>query len=301
MTDAQERLEAPEAELAALGEGRAFAERSAHGKLRVEGSDARTWLNDLLTAELAGLTTDDARRSLLLGPTGRIRADVVVIGAADGLVLVQDPRQPAALRDLLAPFVLSSAVTLTDVTGDLALYVIPDAVPDPLPWPVSRPSVLGEGRDLLAPAAEGSRIEAMLAKAGLVRASDAALEVRRIRRGVPRFPVDLTPDSVPAEAALDDLIDLTKGCFLGQESVAKIRNLGHPAKLVRAARTDADVLPGAAVLAGGLPVGRVTSATSAVDGGTSCLVRVAWAARDARLATPDGSPLALVDPSASLS
>jgi tRNA-modifying protein YgfZ len=297
VTDVQERLEAPEAELAALDEGRAFADRSTYRKLRVDGPDAGTWLNDLLTAGLAGLREGHARRSLLLGPTGRIRADVVVVGAAEGFVVLQDPLQPTALGDLLAPYVLSSAVTLADVTDDLALYSIPGAAGDALPWPGSRPSVLGEGRDLLVPAADASRIEAMLVDARLVRAGDDALEVWRIRRGVARFPTDLTGESVPAEAGLDDLIDATKGCFLGQESVAKIRNLGHPAKLIRAARTDAEVGPGAEVLADRVRVGRVTSAARAADGGTACLVHIGWGARDARLTTADGSPLVSPSPS----
>jgi tRNA-modifying protein YgfZ len=291
VTDAKERLEAPEAELVALGEGRAFADRSAYRKLRVDGPDARTWLNDLFTAGLAGLSDDDARRSLLLGPTGRIRADVVVVAVAEGLVLLQDPLQPTALGNLLAPYVLSSAVTLSDVTHDLVLYSIPGTAADSVPWPGSRPSVLGEGRDLLAPASDASRLEAMLVDAGLVGVGDDALEVRRIRRGIPRFPMDLTEESVPAEAALDDLIDVTKGCFLGQESVAKIRNLGHPAKLVAAARTGAEVGPGAEVLVDRAPVGRVTSAAPAAAGGTACLVRMSWAARDARLTTADGTRL----------
>jgi folate-binding protein YgfZ len=291
VTDAKERLEAPEAELVALDEGRAFSDRSAYRKLRVDGPDARTWLNDLFTADLAGPSEGDARRTLLLGPTGRIRADVVVVGVGEGPVLLQDPRQPTALGDLLAPYVLSSAVTLSDVTHDLALYAVPGTAADALPWPGSRPSVLGEGRDLLAPASDASRIEAMLVDAGLVGVGDDALEVRRIRRGVPRFPTDLTEDSVPAEAALEDLIDATKGCFLGQESVAKIRNLGHPAKVVVAARTDATVGPGDAVLADGIPLGLVTSAAADAAGGTACLVRMGWGARDARLTLADGTPL----------
>jgi tRNA-modifying protein YgfZ len=291
VTDARERLEAPEAELAALDEGRGFADRSTYRKLRVDGPDARTWLNDLFTAGLAGVSEGDARRSLLLGPTGRIRADVVVVGVSEGLVLLQDPLQPTSLRDLLAPYVLSAAVALADVTQDLALYSIPGTAAVPLPWPGSRPSVLGQGRDLLVPASDASRLEAMLVDAGLVRVGDDALEIRRIRRGLPRFPVDLTEDSVPAEASLDDLIDVTKGCFLGQESVAKIRNLGHPAKLVTAARTDAEVRPGAEVLADRVPVGLVTSAAPAATGGLACLVRIGWAARDARLTTTDGTPL----------
>jgi folate-binding protein YgfZ len=122
--------------------------------------------------------------------------------------------------------------------------------------------------------------------------------VWRIRRGVARFPIDLTEESVPAEAGLDALIDTTKGCFLGQESVAKIRNLGHPARVVRALRSDAEVLAGDEVLAGGAAVGRFTSAAPSPGGGTASLARVSWAAADAPLSTADGAPLRSFGPSA---
>jgi tRNA-modifying protein YgfZ len=298
VSDGQERIEAPEAELTALDEGRAFTHRCGHRVVRIGGSDAEAWLNDLLTAALAGLPPGRARRSLLLGPTGRIRADTLVVAEAGGFLLLQDRRQPASLADLLAPYVLSSVVTLTDVTEDLALYAVPDAGGESRPWHLSRPPILRQGEHLLVRTADAARTEDTLADAGLVRVGEAALEVRRIRRGLPRFPVDLTEDSVPAEAALDDLIDVTKGCFLGQESVAKIRNLGHPAKLVRAARTDAEVDPGSDVLVDGAVVGLVTSAATGPDGRTSCLVRIGWAARDARLTTADGVALVVRDPSA---
>jgi tRNA-modifying protein YgfZ len=298
VSDGQERIEAPEAELTALDEGRAFTHRCGHRVVRIGGSDAEAWLNDLLTAALAGLPPGRARRSLLLGPTGRIRADTLVVAEAGGFLLLQDRRQPASLADLLAPYVLSSVVTLTDVTEDLALYAVPDAGGESRPWHLSRPPILRQGEHLLVRTADAARTEDTLADAGLVRVGEAALEVRRIRRGLPRFPVDLTEDSVPAEAALDDLIDVTKGCFLGQESVAKIRNLGHPTHVIRSLVTEADVGPGTQILAADELVGHVTSAAPGGVGGSACLARVRWAAAGAALSTADGVPLAATDRSA---
>jgi folate-binding protein YgfZ len=129
----------------------------------------------------------------------------------------------------------------------------------------------------------------------LTEVGEDALEVWRIRRGVARFPVDITEASVPAEAELDHLIDVGKGCFLGQESVAKIRNLGHPTHVVRRMSSEADLGPGVEILAGAEVVGQVTSAAAAADGGTACLVRLRWGAAQAPLATPDGVPLRATD------
>jgi folate-binding protein YgfZ len=290
-------MSAPPEELAALEEERAFADRSSYRKLQVEGDGARSWLNDLLTAGLAGLAEGQAVRSLLLSPTGHIRADVHVVATAEGFLLLQNPAQPRAIGELLAPYVLSSAVTLTDRTAELSLYAVPGAAAARLGFG-SRPSVLGEGQDLVTATAGAARIESMMMNKQLTQVGGEALEVWRIRRGVARFPIDLTEESVPAEAGLDALIDAGKGCFLGQESVAKIRNLGHPARVVRALRSEAEILAGAEVWAGGGAVGRITSAAPGSGGGTASLARVSWAAAEAPLTTADGALLAPLSPSA---
>ena len=295
MIDTLGRPHAPAEELAALHEQRAFADRSPYRKLEVAGSDARTWLNDLLTAAVARLSEGHACRSLLLSPTGRIRADVHALPTNEGFLLLQDPAQPDTIGDLLAPYVLSSAVTLTDRTEDLGLYCVPGDAAERVGWPGTRPSVLGAGEDLLTPPAGAARLESMMMNKQLTEVRDDALEVWRIRRGVARFPIDLTVDSVPAEADLDHLIDTEKGCFLGQESVAKIRNLGHPPRVIRALRIDADVAPGAELMVDHVGVGRVTSAAAGPDGGSVCLARVSWAAAKAPLTTRDGVPFAPLD------
>ncbi len=297
VTQTAGRRSAPPEELAALEEERAFSDRSSYRKLQVEGDGARSWLNDLLTAGLSGLEEERAARSLLLSPTGHIRADVHVVATAEGFLLLQDPAQPRAIGELLAPYVLSSAVALTDRTAELSLYAVPGAAAARLGFG-STPSVLGEGQDLVTTPAGAARIESMMMNEQLTQVGGEALEVWRIRRGVARFPIDLTEESVPAEAALDALIDTGKGCFLGQESVAKIRNLGHPARVVRALRSDAEVLAGNEVLAGGAVVGLITSAAPGQGGGTSILARVSWAAAEAPLTTDDGAPLAPSGPSA---
>jgi folate-binding Fe-S cluster repair protein YgfZ len=113
------------AQLTALEEERAFADRSGYRKILVSGSEAGGWLHDLLTARIAGLAEGRATRSLLLTPTGRIRADVTVARTEQGWWLLQDPRQPTSIDDLLAPYVLSSDVAMTDRSSDLLLIAVP--------------------------------------------------------------------------------------------------------------------------------------------------------------------------------
>jgi tRNA-modifying protein YgfZ len=135
-------------------------------------------------------------------------------------------------------------------------------------------------------------MDALLA-AGLGRADLAAAEARRIRLGHPRFGFDLDAESLPAEAGLDSapVTDRTKGCFLGQESIAKIANLGHPPRVVLSVRGARPLGAGDEVLAAGEPVGALTSAA-----GPFAIARVAWSARDGALSTGAGERLERVPP-----
>lgn len=283
------------AQLEALRSGRAYADLFGWRKVLVSGPDARTWLNDLLSADLSDLAEGATRRSLLLSPTGRIRADVTVAATGRGLALFQDPIQPAAVDRLLGPYVLSSDVDLVDVTEDLALLAVPGpGAPPATPAEVLRPSCLGPGADLLVDAHRLPEIRNTLSD--LIEAAPDALEAWRIERGVARFGVDLGEDSLPQEAGLDHAVAYQKGCFLGQEAVARVRNLGHPPFVVLAGGADGPVAAGQRVTADGQAVGTVTSATPVDEGRTAAIVRVRWAARDATLRTGAGATLRPVGP-----
>ena len=273
---------------------RAFADLSAWTKGLVEGEEARSWLGDLVTADVAGLEPGRAARSLLLSPTGRIRADFTVARLDRAILLMQAPDQPHPIDRLLAPYVLGSDVALLDRTETLGVVGFPGEAPPPdAPGHRSTPSAVGTGVDLIADGSPDEALEAARA-VGMEELDPAALERWRIERGAARFPVDLTEASLPHEAALDHAIDHEKGCYLGQEAVAKVRNLGHPPRVVLAARSGVPVAAGAPVLAGGREVGSVTSVAT-LDGGAALILWVRWDARDEELATP-GGPLEIRGP-----
>lgn len=274
----------------ALREGRAFADLSDRHKVLVTGGDARAWLNDLLTAEVASLAPGATLAALLLSPTGRIRAAVTVAAVEEGLLLVQDPRQPAVIDALLQPYVLSSEVELRDLSQEMALFALPGGEPPARAGGRTlRPSSLGPGTDLLVPATAAAALRASLA--GRPEAGPGDLEAWRIGRGVARFPVDLTIDSLPNEADFSAAIRDDTGCYLGQEAVARVRNLGHPPWLVLSVRAEGAASAGEAVVAAGEEAGTVTSA-AAEGRATAALARVRWSARGRPLATASGTPLA---------
>jgi tRNA-modifying protein YgfZ len=277
-------------QLSALEEGRAFADLAGWRTFAVRGADARAWLHDLITTDVEGLRPGEARRSLILTPTGRIRADLQVAADRDGFLLLQAPDQPDAVGTILAPYVLSSDVTLEDRTEAIAVFAVlgGEAAEDGMSF---APSVLGAGRVVLVPTGEGAeRLRSQLLDQGLVAVSGDTIETWRISHGLARMMADFGQESLPAEAGLEATIDFTKGCFLGQESVAKVRNLGHPPTVLRSVRASAPLAAGDAVLAGGEPVGAVTSAAT-TDGTVAAIVRVRWEAAEEPLVTSTGSPL----------
>jgi tRNA-modifying protein YgfZ len=278
--------------LAALREGKAVVNLTSWRKVMVRGRDASAWLNDLLTAELSGLEAEEARRSLLLSPTGRIRADVTVTPDVEGFLLLQDPIQPSPIDSLLAPYVLSSEVVVEDRSGDVGLFAAaPGSLVPAADARSFRPSPLGGDEGVLLPRDAQQHVSE---DAQLVLPSPEDLEAFRIERGVPRFGVDLGEDSLPHEAPLEQAIAQDKGCFLGQEAVAKVRNLGHPPYVVIALASPEVLASGDPVMAEDRVAGRITSAARLEDG-SAALARVRWADRRADLRSREGTPLRRTD------
>jgi tRNA-modifying protein YgfZ len=246
-------------EIEALEAGRGVLDLDGWGATEVRGADAERWLNDLVTASTEDLPAGETVRSLLLGPTGRIRADLQMARKDGGFLLLQGPRQPEPIRGLLDPYVLSSNVQLALARpSGLAL--------SPRPGPRWRFSEDGP---------DG------------VRVGRQAFEAWRVRHAIPAFPRDVDIDSFPSEAGLDEepVVDRSKGCYLGQESVARIRNLGHPPRLVVAVEASGSVHIGDRVFSPEAEAGIVTS----VDpDGPAAMVRIRWDARDFELETGDG-------------
>jgi folate-binding protein YgfZ len=273
--------------------GTAFVDLSAWRKIGVTGADSIAWLNDLLTADLSALGPNRAQRALLLTPTGSIRADVTVAIPAGSVVLFQDPAQPQPVDRLLAPYVLSSDVVLDDRTDELSLFALLDATapPNAPGTAFTTPSCLGPGFDLTALREDHDRVFRALSKA-FTETSEADAEPWRVTAGVPRFGVDALPEDLPQEAGLSEVVSFGKGCYLGQEAVAKVQNLGHPRRLVVALQADGALAAGDALLMDGREAGRVTSAAPD-DHGTVALGRVRWDSRHGPFQTTGGRAVRL--------
>ncbi len=275
-----------------LSSGKAFADLSSWRKIGVSGSDALGWLNDLVSADISRVAPNRAAPTLLLSPTGHVRATFTVAVPGGTMMLLQDPGEPNPIDRLLAPYVLSSDVDLDDRTGDLALFAIPNrpAPPNAPGSAFSAPSVLGTGVDLISLRQDHDRLWTSLTKA-FAPASPEDVEAWRVMAGIPRFGVDGDVNDLPQEAGLADLVSFGKGCYLGQEAMAKVRNLGHPRRVLLALEASrADVSAGEAVLVDGAEAGRVTSAAQ-LGGRTVVMAKVRWDRRDGPFLAASGTEM----------
>jgi len=277
-----------------LSAGKAFADLSSWRKIAVSGADAPGWLDALVTADLDGMAPGRARRTLLLSPTGAVLAEFTVADTGDGFLLLQDPAQARAVDELLEPYVLSSDVRLQDRSDGLAVFAFPGRTQPPKApgGTASAPSALGAGVDLICLAEDRQRLRDAFSEAFAV-ASEEDVEAWRVASGIARFAVDADDGDLPMECGLGEAVAFAKGCFLGQEAVAKVRNLGHPRRVLLRLAASGAARAGERLLADGVDAGTVTSA-AALGGRWYVLARVRWEARSGPLRTSSGVSLAPV-------
>jgi folate-binding protein YgfZ len=152
------------------------------------------------------------------------------------------------------------------------------------------------GIDVLCDSQSGPTVRAALEAAGASAASEDAAEIVRVEHGRPRYGVDVDDTTIPQEAGLNDrAVSFTKGCYVGQETVARLYYRGKPNRLLRGLQLSEPVPPGAELLLGEKPVGNVTSSVLSPRLGPIglALVRVA-AEPGATLAVPGSETSAVV-------
>jgi folate-binding protein YgfZ len=276
--------------------------------LSCEGDDARAFLHAQLTSDIAGLGAGQARRAGWCSAKGRLLATLLVIPHGGGflLQLSRDLAAPAAKR--LQMFVLRAKVKLADASDAWAQFGMWghgaahrlaalgfDAPRDPLACttgPYGMVVCVAPERFLmLVPAAAQARLAGSLADAG-----DAAWALQDIRDGLPRVMLATQEEFIPQMLNLERLgaVDFHKGCYPGQEIVARTQYRGVLKRRMVRARTSATAAPGDPVFADdpGQPVGAVVNAAAAPEGGSELLavlqISVIDGAGSIRLRAPDG-------------
>jgi folate-binding protein YgfZ len=244
--------------------------------VRVTGPDALAYLQGQLSQDVAALAAGAAAWSFVLQPTGKVDAWVRVIRTADDEVLLDvDGGYGEALLTRLRRFLLRTKADVDPLAWRAVAVRGPGAADaadagggaDDLRVPVAWPGL--EGVDVLGPGVGPPP--------GVPVVDRAAVESLRIRAGVPAMGAELTEATIPAEAGQQVIaasVSFTKGCFTGQELVARIDSRGgHVPRLVRGLDVPGDTAPrtGDPVAVDGDEVGRVTSVAPRPGGGSVAL------------------------------
>ena len=288
----------PAGEERAFSDGAVIVDRCARGAVLVEGPDALTFLNSLLSQDIAALADGQGAHTLLLQPQGKLDTDLRLLRVGGAAWLDCEVGRGEALAASLRRFKIRIKAEVEDRTGDWGCLTLrgPEVAArveaaggPPLPaeahahvpwgwgtgatrlvradWPGGPP-----GADLVGPVAELSGVWTALAAAGFRPAGLTAYEAARVRAGVPRQGLDIDEKTIPQEAFLElDAVSFTKGCFLGQELVCRIDSRGHVNRLLRGVQigpTGIDTTPpaGAGIVVGDKEVGALTTVARSESG-----------------------------------
>jgi folate-binding protein YgfZ len=240
------------------------------GTVVATGSDAIRFVDNFVTASVGALSVGGGTESFVTDARGHVIALVVILRTEDGLEIVTAPGHAERLRDHLEHFHIREAVSLADVTADTAAILVAgpgaaDALTPLLTEPAGLPAAgLAHNRSVIAGHAvrivrvigqgadgywvRGARealiaVAAALADAGLPQVSGADLDSARIEACYPSIS-DITEKTLPQELGRDGrAISFTKGCYLGQETVARLDALGHVNRRLALVAIEADSPP----------------------------------------------------------
>jgi folate-binding protein YgfZ len=271
-------LTVSDAEYRAVTEASALVDRSERGKLALAGTDARTFLQGQISNDVEALTPGRGCYAAFLTPKGKMLGDLRVLDA-DGELLLDTER--VALQDLfnmIRRYSLGYDVQLhkrTLQSGLLSLLGpqsehvagIDDLGPDEHDHrPVEIAGIAARairtdvGVDLLCEAERTDELADALEAAGARPVSETVADTLRIERGRPRYGVDLDDSVIPQEADLNGrAVSFTKGCYVGQETVARLYYRGKPNRQLRGLRLAEPAWTGAEITFGDRVVGRVGS------------------------------------------
>jgi folate-binding protein YgfZ len=254
-------------------------EREGRGLLIVGGTEAAEYLQGQLTNDVEAIEPGEGAYSALLDRKGHMQADMRVLRPGEGpeLWLDLEPEGLAAASRHLQMYKIGRQVEVAEASGERAFLSLigPRAVEiagsAPLPENSCEAVTVGGaeclavgtavGVDLIVPAAERERARDALLAAGAVEVSAEAAEILRIEVGRPRFGAEMGTETMPAEAGIvEQAVSFTKGCYIGQETVARLHYKGKPNRHLHGLRFSAPAAPGGPLRLGEKEVGTVGSA-----------------------------------------
>ena len=263
---------------------------SSRARIRVSGSEATMFLNGLITNDVKSLAANRWMPAVFPTVQGRLIGVVRVIRGGDPSLLIDtETASHEAVVKTISRFTLAGDFKVADVTSETAcltlqgqgageiLQKVFDKSFSDLPengvaettWQnfaitIVRASHTPEdGFDLFIDSSRKAELQQALEAAGAQPVGDDTFEILRVEAGIARYGVDMDENNVVPETNLDHAVSYTKGCYVGQEIIVRIKHRGHPAKKLTGLRfeTDQQVEPGAIIMSKeNQEIGRVTSA-----------------------------------------
>ena len=265
-----------------------LADISHLGRLRITGKDRVSFLNGLLTNDISQLKENKGQRSALLNSKARVLADLHLYAQPDGLLIDTGESPASHVKEILDRFIITEDVQIQDSSRDLVQLTVqgprssqaikevlgPEAQDlKQLEQKTLGPSTIiardrtGQtGYDIILPALEAEPVwHGFLLNGGdlgLNPVGSQALEILRLEAGYPKYATDIDENTIILEAGFKDAINFNKGCYLGQEVVARATHIGRVNKqLVRLeVETKDSISPRSKLMSDGREAGFITSA-----------------------------------------
>jgi folate-binding protein YgfZ len=281
-------------------------DRSERGKLALTGSEAKTFLQGQVTNDVEGLSPGQGCYAAFLTHKGKMLGDMRVFDLGDELLLDCERVALQELFNMIRRHKLGLDVELHKRTLELGLFSVigadaPDVV-GPEEHACARVSLGGAtvvaartdvGVDVFFPAGDRDAVRAALPYPD---GDEAAAEIVRVESGRPRYGVELDDSVIPQEAGLNErAVSFTKGCYVGQETVARLYYRGKPNRRLRGVRLSAPAPRGAELRLGEKIVGRLGSSVVSPVHGPIGLALVRREAADGATIEVEGAPALIVD------
>jgi folate-binding protein YgfZ len=298
---------APTGDFTAIMEACGLLDRSERGKLALSGADAKSFLQGQVSNDVEGLTPGTGCYAAFLTPKGKMLGDLRILDAGGELLLDTERLALQELFNMIRRFSVGYDVELHKRTlergllsliGPGAEALLGTARPPETEHAHAEVELHGIGLrairtdigiDLLCDCADTQPLATALGTAGAVPVSLEAVECLRVEHGRPRYGIDLDDSVIPQEAGLNGrAVSFTKGCYVGQETVARLFYRGKPNRQLRGLSCSAPLSGGETLSFEGRVVGRVTSTAVSPRFGPIALALVRREAAPGSVVSIDG-------------